>query len=306
MPSILGLPVQRYDLLIVDEAQDLNRAQQSLALAAGDRLMFVGDENQAIYGFAGADSESMQRMVDHLSSTDRNCTVLPLTDTRRCAKAIFSEAQKIVPGFRAHESNPEGLIGRAGYDSEGKGYYGDLAVPSDLVVCRVNAPLVHECFGFLKQGRKANIQGRDIGTGLINTVKKLKPNDICDLSMKLNDWYHEQCQKENAKKNPRETRIIAIQDRYECLEHFCDAHDSVDGMIKHIQDLFTEKAPGDSILLSSIHRAKGLEANRVFFLEPDSATCPHPMAKSDWQVKQEWNLRYVAMTRAINELYYIA
>lgn len=306
MPSILQLPVRRHDLLIVDEAQDLNRAQQQLAIAASDRLMFVGDENQAIYGFAGADSESMQRMVDHLDSTDRGCVTLPLTETRRCAKAIVAEAQKIVPSFRAHESNPEGLVGQAGFDRDKRGYYGELAQSGDLCVCRVNAPLVHECFGFLKEGRKANIQGRDIGQGLITTIKKLKASNISDLSMKINDWYHEQCQKENAKKNPRETRLIAIQDRYECLEHFCDAHSTIDSMVAHIQELFTEQTPGDSILLSSIHRAKGLEANRVFFLEPEGASCPHPMASSDWQVKQEWNLRYVAITRAINELYYVA
>ena len=57
------------------------------------------------------------------------------------------------------------------------------------------------------------------------------------------------------------------------------------------------------ILLSSVHRAKGLEADRVFIIEP--GLMPHPGAKSDWQRVQEDNLKYVAITRAIRSLFWV-
>ncbi len=34
--------------------------------------------------------------------------------------------------------------------------------------------------------------------------------------------------------------------------------------------------------------------------------CPHPMAKGGWQMGQEWNLRYVGITRAIEELIFVS
>jgi DNA helicase II / ATP-dependent DNA helicase PcrA len=110
LPVALGLHVPKADLLLVDEAQDLNRCQQALAKKAGKRLILVGDPKQAIYGFAGADAESMPRMFEELSQTESGCVMLPLTVTRRCGKAIVEEAKKLVPNFEAHESNGEGKI----------------------------------------------------------------------------------------------------------------------------------------------------------------------------------------------------
>lgn len=306
LPSLCNLPVEQSDLLVVDEAQDLNRAQQGLALKAigKGRGFFIGDPNQAIYGFAGADSESMNRLNDILAATDRGVQTYPLTETRRCSHAVVAEAQQIVPDFRAHPDNPLGSISRENFDPKKKSCYRSLVQPGDMAVCRVNAPLVSECFYFLRQGVKAIIQGRDIGTTLISTIKKMKASDVSDLAFKLSSWFDTECQKENAKKNPSDAKLIALQDRYECLSYFLEDASTVQSVVDSIEKVFSDDGRA-AIVFSSIHRAKGLEANRVFFLEPEGASCPHPMAKSEWQVRQEYNLRYVAITRAINTLVYV-
>lgn len=314
LPVVLDLPVQKYDLLLVDEAQDLNRCQQQLALKAGRRLVLCGDPKQAIYGFAGADAESMPRMQQILSETERGCTHLPLTVTRRCGKAIVKEAQKIVPDFEAFEANPEGKISQMKMSGKRVNNvpqpdgadYTQSVVAGDFLLCRVNAPLVQQCFRFIKEGRKANIQGRDIGQGLISTVKKTKAETVEELTGKLSDWLHVETQKENAKRNPSEQRLITLQDRYDCLMCFVEGATTVDAVIRKIEDVFTDSKTGDFIRLSPIHKSKGLEARRVFLLEPEGATVPHPMAKSQWAKEQEWNLRYVAITRAIEELVYVS
>jgi ATP-dependent exoDNAse (exonuclease V) beta subunit len=59
LPVALDLPMPKYDLLLIDEAQDLSKCQQALAKKAGRRLVFVGDPKQALYGFCGADSKSL-------------------------------------------------------------------------------------------------------------------------------------------------------------------------------------------------------------------------------------------------------
>lgn len=331
LPVALGLSMTKYEVLLVDEAQDLNRCQQQLAMMAGHRLILCGDPKQAIYGFAGADCESMSRMQQILEATDRGCIHLPLTVTRRCGKKIVEEAQKIVPDFGYWETNPEGKISQAPYIESGyrcecrsqpnwdsttcpvcggtgvrKGSYADLTKDGDMLLCRVNAPLVSQCFRFLKAGRKATIQGRDVGQGLISTIKKLKADSVPDLASKLSDWLHAETMKETAKRNPNENKLIALQDRVDCLYCFMENQQTVEDVIAKIESVFTDNKDSPGIRLSSIHKAKGLEARRVFFLMPEGAGCPHSMARTKWAIEQEWNLRYVAVTRAIEELIYVS
>lgn len=308
LPIALDLPVTRYDLLLVDEFQDTNRCQQALARKAGRRLILCGDVHQAIYGFAGADAESMTRMEEELSATPQGCTMLPLTVTRRCGKAIVAEAQQIVPEFEAHDSNSDGTILRADY-AQSKvgtgGCYLDIVQKGDMCICRVNAPLVSQCLKLLKQGIKAEIQGRDVGQGLITLINKQKASDVADLIGKLDDWQNRERDKELAKRTPSDSRLIAIEDKFDCVVCFTEGATTIAEVISKIERIFTDNREIPGIKFSTIHKAKGLEAKRVFLLEPDKATVPHPMAKTPWQIGQEWNLRYVAITRAIEVLVYV-
>lgn len=335
LPIVCGLPVFRYDLLLVDEAQDLNRCQQALAKRAGRRLILCGDPKQAIYGFAGADTESMPRMAKELGETESGCVQLPLTVTRRCGRRIVAEANRYVPDFSAHETCPEGLISTVDFGSGRieEGSYHSKVADGDAILCRVNAPLVSQCFRFLKAGRKANIQGREVGAGLVKTVDAMKaPNhEVTTLLSKLGAWLESETAKEQAKKNPSDARLQNLEDRYLCLVAFAEGETTVDGVKAKIKSTFGDrecpkcgakygnnvdscfnkacnKAPlikPRGICLSSIHRSKGLEWNRVFFLRHKDAPIPHPMAKTPWAKEQEYNLLYVAITRAISQLVYI-
>lgn len=86
-----------YDLVVIDEAQDMTTVQLALARGAcSGRIAVVGDDRQAIYGFRGADSESLDRLKAELQATE-----LGLTVTYRCGKAIVERAQRLVPDFEA-------------------------------------------------------------------------------------------------------------------------------------------------------------------------------------------------------------
>lgn len=334
IPIKNNLTVKQYDLLFWDEVQDGNRCQQALAKKAGHRLVLVGDSHQAIYGFAGADSASMKRMELELSGmtndpkdgrcclvpTEPKCVVLPLTVTRRCGKAIVEEARKYVPSFEAHESNPPGIISRRGLDDKSpfcdqttgstvnKTTYHSYCQDGDMVLCRMNAPLVSECFKFLKAGRRANIQGRDIGQGLISTVKATKAESVTDLVHALGKWVSDQTAKEQAKKHPSVDKITAIEDRYDCIMAFVDGQSSVAGVLNRIEEIFTDSKDSPGIKLSSIHKSKGLESSRVFILETEKTRKILGIAKDrgGWQYEQEQNLIYVAITRAISEFVYVS
>ena len=174
-----------------------------------------------------------------------------------------------------------------------------------MILCRVNAPLVSETFKFLKAGRRANIQGRDIGQGLISTVKKCKAASVVDLTGKIDDWLHKETSKERAKRNPNDTRIASLQDRADCLQCFTMGCNTVDEVIRKIEAVFTDSKDSTGIRLSSVHRAKGLESQRVFIIVTKEAPMPHPMSKQPWEKEQEQNICYVAVTRAISELIWV-
>lgn len=289
-----------------------------VSLSVSHDKLYYGDgivthNCQAIYGFAGADAESMPRMFEELSETAAGCVKLPLTVTRRCGKAIVAEANKVVADFQAHESNGEGLVrsvewnGKKTKDEPAKSYQTEVQA-GDMILCRVNAPLVGECFRFLKAGRKANIQGRDVARGLISTITKSKTEYVVDLVSYLSDWSHAETQKELKKRNPDDSRLIAIQDRYDCLMTFTEGCNRTEEVIQKIESVFVDadnSNKSSGILLSSVHKAKGLESERVFILMPKKGGIPHPMAKTSWAKEQEWNLWYVAVTRAISELVWV-
>jgi superfamily I DNA/RNA helicase len=294
LPVVNNLPLPSVGLLLLDEAQDTNRCSQELAIRIGERLVVCGDINQAIYGFAGADTESIPRLANSLGESTRGVQRLPLTETRRCGKAIVTEAAKLVPAFTAHESNPPGLL----REIQARELQGQL-VDGDMVLCRVNAPLIGLAFALLRSGRKAEIQGRSIGDGLKATIKRSLADTVGEFLKWLDDYHNTERNRLNERKNPPEQAIVALGDRVACLQTFCHGTKTLKEVEASIDAIFKDNTKG-GILLSSGHRAKGLEAKRVFILEPE--LIPHPMAKSESAQAQELNLKYVMQTRAIEEL----
>ena len=318
LPTVLGARIDRYDAVFVDEAQDLNACQQELVLkAAKSNVVACGDVNQAIYGFAGADTDSIPNLVGRLEELG-GVTRLPLTVTYRCGREIVEVARQVVPEYEAHFTNSEGRVETIGIDVM-MDFSGDFRtdpansgqrakllerIPQDgdMVLCRVNAPLVSTVFKFLSNGRKANIIGRDVAATLKSFIKKMKAEDPGELLSKAQDFTEKELQKLSKQKFLNDAKMISLQDRLECVEVFCEGCQTIDEIFEKIDQIFSDQSC-TGVRFSSIHRAKGLESDRVFILYPE--LLPHPMAKTPWQQQQEHNLKYVAITRAINTLYFV-
>ena len=302
------LPVKSFDLLLVDEAQDLNRVQQEIAMKViGDtgRMVLIGDDRQAIYGFRGADSDSINYMSDVLSDTDRGIQVLPLTVTRRCPKSVVALAQKIVSDIESHEDAPEGTIL---YSSAQDALEGDRSyTEGDMILCRTNAPLCKTAFAIIRQGRKAIIQGRDIGQGLISLVNKLDQDTVSELSRELDSFEFSERRRIMGRQRWSEAQVQSLEDRCDCIRYLSEGLSRVSKLIQRIKDVFADVdrdgKPKEAVLLSSVHRAKGLEARTVWILHPE--LLPHPMAKQDWEMDQEQNIKYVALTRSQDTLVFV-
>src|SRR5262249_16613860 len=103
LPVLRRLPVEQFDMVLMDEAQDMKRAQEELARMACQqgRIIPFGDRFQSCYGFRGADPDSIQSFYESLRDSPRGCLILPLTVTQRCPKSHVRLAQGIVPDLEA-------------------------------------------------------------------------------------------------------------------------------------------------------------------------------------------------------------
>lgn len=292
LPNRMNIEVDTYDMVFIDECQDLNAAQRELMRKAidpkGGRFVAVGDRNQAIYGFAGADAESFEKL-EGLPDT----VSLPLSVCYRCGSDIIAEAQKIVPQIEAFDGS---AIGKFDNNASVK----DI-MDGDMVLCRNSYPLVKLCLAFLKDGRKATIMGGDIGKTLIRMVKDAGEDDMVKVFDKL---YHnlglvikrimraKKCNEADAKET---SEYDNAEEKVNVIEALYEEGMSVGDMVAKLEDIFNDTTK-EGILLSTIHKSKGLEADRVFIIHPEKM--PSKWAHQEWEIQQESNLRYVAYTRA--------
>ena len=307
-PHVLNLtPIGLlYDFIMVDECQDMNKAERELILKCrkeNTRLVSVGDSNQMLYSFAGGDPDSFKEL-----KSIPNTKCLPLSISYRCPRNIVDYAKQLVPTIEANEANTD----------EGKVLFDvslDDAEDGDMILCRNNAPLVQVYNEFLKLGKKAYIRGKDIGNNLkklVQSTRQTKINADCredglfvrlydDLFITRNQIMDKSAvDAQTAMKSPI---IEGKLDMIKALEVLSEGLKTTDELITKIEEIFPKKDKKEGISLSTIHKAKGLEANNVYIV--CRSLMPSKSAKKDWEVQQEHNLMYVAYTRAKNKLGFV-
>jgi len=286
-------PRQTYDLVLIDEAQDMCATQIKLAqmhLASGGRLIAVGDEKQAMFGFRGADSTSISRLQEELNATE-----LRLGLSFRCPLRVAEAAVRYNPEFRAFEGNAQGEVFEGFDPAEAR----KIAGPGDFVLCRLNAPLVRECLGMLKEGKPAFIRGKDLLADLTSLVKELAKSEfagIPEVLERLNAWKQSgEAVLQARKMSPdnKEKALSLLEDKFGILEAVAEVSSCAGDMIERLQVLFTERK--GAVILGTIHGAKGLEATNVFILAE----------KFFKEGAEEDNIRYVALTRSKARLYLV-
>lgn len=301
IPVMKKLRLKTYHWVMIDECQDLSPLQKELFLMMMDskrgRFIAVGDKRQSINGFAGADTQSFQKIA-----SIENTISLPLSICYRCGSKIIEEAKKIVSYIEPMEGAKEGKV-----ETLEEVKLEDFQ-SGDMVLSRVTAPLISLCMKFISNGIAAYVKGREIGQNLANLVKKTKQmelefmfemlrNELYKLQVKIAQ--REKISMEEAKD---EYAYIALQDKIECLHNISFGCLNTSELLNKIDILFKDNATG--ICCSTIHKSKGLEANRVFIIALDKLPLKRCM-NVEWKVEQEMNLKYVAITRAKKELYYV-
>ena len=269
LPIKFNVKVRQYDYVFIDECQDLNACQRTLMLSAIKpkigRFVAVGDPAQAIYGFAGADAFSFTKLTEL-----PNTVKLPLSVCYRCGKNIIAEAQKIISHIEAFDGAKDGAVE---HDKE-LSHIQD----GDMVLCRQTYPLVRLCLLFLSQGKKARIMGGDIGASLVKNIQDTKrkreewtlENMFNRLYADLDKVLQSIMRKEKLSvEDAKETKTYDMaKEKISVIEMLATDCDSPEDICNKIKNIFSDDTKG-GILLSTIHKSKGLEADRVFIIHSE-------------------------------------
>lgn len=285
LPHVLGLPLGQWDRVVVDEAQDLSAVQIELLLrtvAPGGRVLVVGDDRQAIYAFRGADAQAFALLTSRLGAK-----TLPLTITYRCPRTVVELAREVVEDFSAAPAAPEGEV------RDVKGVQASELQPGDFVLSRTNAPLLRLFFQCVAAGRPAVVQGREgflddliaaVEGALEQAGERASLAEVRRLAMEPFD-------RAIAALSEREEETSEQVDQRECLKTLFDRSETASQVLDQLKRLnkTDAAAAARAVCLSSVHRAKGLERERVWMLMDTFR--PGRSVEED-------NLWYVAVTRA--------
>ncbi len=301
LPNILDLPMYVYDFLCVDEAQDLSLAQLEIVMKAhkaGARGIFVGDTHQAIMGFAASDNRSISKIIARTKAIE-----FPLSICYRCPNSHIELANEVHRVIIPREGAPEGIV-----EVVNKNDLPELLKEGDLVICRCFYPLIPLYFALLQCGKSVLVRKKDISFQLINLLSSIVGEGYLEFTTNqfrdiLITWYEEQKAIMEQEETPIMT-IVRLHDKIQTLNAIYQGNNctNTESLIEIINKLGASDEPHKAINLTTIHGAKGLEANRVFHLRPDLV--PHHRAEKDWEQEQEYNLLFVALTRAKEALFF--
>lgn len=307
LPYALDLkPTTTYDVVIVDEAQDLNAAQANLILRlTGNkgRIIAIGDPRQAIYGFRGAGITSMEDLTSTLNGTNRGVNTLPLSVCYRCPSKVIRLVQETgyCPGIEAAPGAPEGSV-----EVMAEGKLIDIIRPDPtkvMVLSSLNAPLIPAVLACIREGIPAAIQGREADKEvrkIISRARKYSNNTIDSFVSVLTKHRADAVKRAIARNEAPES----VVDVYDTVQALCDVDgvETIDDLEGWVSKVFVQDAQA-AVLMSTVHRAKGMERNTVCILRPDAM--PVFWCKQEWEHRQARNLAYVAFTRAQERLVFM-
>jgi DNA helicase II / ATP-dependent DNA helicase PcrA len=308
----------RWRHLFVDEFQDVNPVQFRLLTAwLGDRLdlCVVGDPNQAIYSWNGADPTLLTGFAQRYPSAE----VIRLDDNYRSTPQVLAVANAVLGGSegRLRANRPDGPIPVVRtYDSddaEARGIARALrrahrpGIPwTDLaVLVRTNAQAV-----VLEEAlRAAGIPYRVRGGAFLDQPEirdalAVLRRTRAPFASAVHDLEELVEAVEGPDANERRLQLeqlVRLANDYAAL----DGTSSTEGFLAWLTASLrgdTAEGAGDAVEITTFHRAKGLEWPVVFVAGLERGFVPIGHATTPAAEAEERRLLYVALTRAEREL----
>lgn len=276
----LSGPVMRYDTILFDEAQDANPVTAAIVDAQNARKVVVGDSHQQLYSFRGA-SNAMRKF--------KATETLFLTRSFRFGQGIADVANMVLSNYKGERRQIEGTSEPA--------HIGHFARSSPCaVIARANATLFDEAAQAIGQGKRVHFIGGIAGYRI---------GEVMD-TYNLWSGNRERIQNPYLKSFKEFDRMDdyagAVDDKeLKSLIGLVKRHGSkLPRLVDQIKSGAVDEASAATVLLSTAHKAKGLEFNNVRLTDDylkllDDHGRPR---KIEFEEQEEANIVYVALTRA--------
>ena len=275
----------------VDECQDLSPLELELALRMCKNLIFVGDENQGVNAWKGADIEAIPKIRNECHQE------LSLKTSFRLRPNHAEYANRIRPtaNIKTLPGKTDGIHTNVD-QSHLFSLIEEKLDKKPMLLCRYNAPLVKLAFNCTKRGIPVRITGSQVIENLMQTVKNRNATSMSDLQHKLAQ-FEKMCLQ-----NGDDMAKEVTRDKFEAIQYILEAAGSVDAFETIAKGLLAPQKNKDALSLLTIHRSKGLENENVFVITPIESS----KAKTPAQKEQEKNVHFVAATRSKENLYFVS
>ena len=287
---VKGNVKNKFDVIFVDEAQDLSLIQwKMIEQIERDNqcdVWVAGDDDQAIFGWAGADVDSF---------IDWEAKEIPLQQSERVPSEIQIKALQIIDRVQDNRLSKDYFPKKEAGEilMQFKLSAVDMTKGDWLILARTN-PLLKPIPRYLKS------QGLFFETVQGNSISKTLFEDI--------DYWN-QIRKGEKIPEVHEQRVLERMSKRDNTKEWYDAFDQVASptkdylrsMLANGEDL--SKKP--RIKVSTIHGAKGGEATNVVLFLNQTLNTMKAAKKSVTKQDEEYRVWYVAVTRTIQKLYLI-
>ncbi len=323
-PKFAAAQRWRFRHLFVDEFQDVTLSQLALLrawLGDGTDLCVVGDPDQSIYGFAGADSELLSRFGERFEGA----AVVRLAVNYRSTPQIVKVARAVLPDGERAEVRAAGLDGPdptvtayASDTAEARGVAdallnarGRTPWSRQAVLYRVNAQsaVFEEALGragipYRVRGAGAFLDRPEVKTVLDDLRASAKAAPGRAFAEHLTDLIAT-AQELSEERREHIDAVVALGREYLAAE---GSTGSVAGFLEYLRASLKGGDDGglqdDAVELLTFHRAKGLEWDTVFVTGLERGLVPISHAQgSPAELAEERRLLYVALSRAERELH---
>lgn len=332
--------VDKYPWVFVDEVQDLSPVRRKVVLDAidpsGGRCLGVGDAAQAIYAFAGADPDSMETTRSILEADE-----FPLPTCFRCARKVVELAAKFQPEIEPAADAATGIVREIKVDdfreavAEGDMVLSRRAFPLiracvDTIAAGTPARVVGHDMDkqFLDTAKAAANLARGWSlSGIFLSLPRLvelrkdaaragalakRRAEVASAVEAAGEKVDEAPPEDEDPQLEQERLAETLSAEF---ERITDTVEATRALLEHLlpeteaefrqrlREIFAGPRE-DVVQFSTVHKAKGLEAPRVFLIEPERMPLWHPKMTAVGKA-QERNLQYVACTRAKTEFVFV-
>jgi F-box protein 18 (helicase) len=280
----LSNPKIHTDIIMVDEAQDSNQMVIDIVTKQNSRKLFIGDENQSIYGF--------RKAVDALNKVAAD-EKLYLTSSFRFGAGLANLATLLLQDWKGEARSVKG------FGKNKTRFFVDETKPH-AVLARTNSGLFDAAIKALRSGHPFGYMGGYEGYRLDMVLdayylKKGMGSKVTDPSILLFKSYGELESYAETVDDKELKMLIRVIDKYK---------DDIPHLIEQLKTKALKQLTGQEIILTTAHKGKGMEFESVVLLD-DYSDLKVEIDDHGHEVVptiEDVNILYVAVTRAISNV----